>query len=87
MKNKILKKVDSFSALLYTLGKVNAAENVKKFFTNIVNQAWDSNKDDETNLNLVKSAFNVNKALNTFHGNSDIVKCIDTFISEYLNKL
>lgn len=37
MKNKILKKVDSFSALLYTFGKVNAAEGVKKFFTDIVN--------------------------------------------------
>ena len=87
MKNKILKEIDSFSALLYTFGKINAAEGAKKFFTDIVNQAWDSNKDDETNLNLVKSSFNFNKALNTFHGNSDIVKCIDIFISDYLNKL
>ena len=87
MKSKILKEINSFSSLLYTFGKVNAAEGVKKFFTDIVNQAWDSNKDDETNLNSVKSSFNFNRALNTFNDNSDIVKCIDMFMSEYLNKL
>lgn len=87
MKNKILKEIDSFSALLCTFGKVNAAECVKKFFTDIVNQTWDSNKDDETNLKEVKSSFNFNKALNTFHNNSDIVKCIDMFMLDYLSKL
>lgn len=86
MKNKILKEIDSFSALLYTFGKVNAAEGVKKFFTDIVNQIWDSNKEDETNLEAVKSSFKFNKALNTFHNNSDIVKCIDIFMSDYLSK-
>ena len=84
MKSKILKEIDSFSSLLYTFGKINAAEGVKKFFTDIVNQSWDSNKDDETNLNLVKSSFNFNKA---FSNNSDIITCIDVFMSEYLNKL
>jgi hypothetical protein len=87
MKNKILKEIDSFSALLYTFGKANAAEGVKKFFTDIVNQTWDSNKDDETNLEAVKSSFNFNKALNAFHNNSDIVKCIDMFMSDYLSKV
>lgn len=87
MKNKILKEINSFSALLYTFGKVNAAECVKKFFTDIVNQTWDYNKDDETNLKEVKSSFNFNKALNTFQNNSDIVKCIDIFMSDYLNEL
>ena len=87
MKNKILKEIDSFSALLYTFGKANAAEGVKKFFTDIVNQTWDSNKDDETNLEAVKSSFNFNKALNAFHNNSDIVKCIDMFMSDYLLKV
>lgn len=87
MKNKILKEIDSFSSLLYTFGKVNAAEGVKKFFTDIVNQSWDSNKDDEANLKEVKTSFNVNKALNAFQNNSDIVKCIDIFMSEHLNKL
>lgn len=87
MKNKILKEIDSFSALLYTFGKVNAAEGVKTFFIDIVNKTWDSNKDDETNLKAVKSSFNFNKALNTFNNNSDIVTCIDLFMSEYLNEL
>ena len=87
MKNKIIKQIDSFSALLCTFGKVNAAEGVKKFFTDIVNQTWDSNKDDETNLKELKTSFNVNKALNAFHNNSDIVKCIDMFMSDYLNEL
>lgn len=87
MKNKILKEIDFFSSLLCTFGKVNAARGVKKFFTDIVNQTWDSNKDDETNLKEVKSSFNFNKALNAFNNNSDIVKCIDMFMSDYLGKL
>lgn len=87
MKNKIIKQIDSFSALLCTFGKVNAAEGVKMFFIDIVNKTWDSNKDDETNLKSVKSSFNFNKALNTFNNNSDIVTCIDIFMSDYLSKL
>lgn len=87
MKNKILKEIDSFAALLYTFGKTNAAEGVKKFFTDMVNQAWDSNKDDETNLKEIKSLFNINKAINKFHNNSDLVTCIDIFMSDYLSKI
>lgn len=87
MKNKILKEIDSFVADLYLFGKINAAEGVKKFFTDMVNQSWDSNKDDETNLKEIKSLFNINKAINEFHNNSDIVKCIDIFMLDYLSKL
>lgn len=87
MKNKILQEIHSFSSILYTFGKVGAAEGVKKFFTDIVNHAWDSNKDDKTNLEAVKSSFEFNKALNTFNNNTDIVKCIDMFMSDYLSKL
>ena len=72
---------------LFAIKKEVYDDLVNTYGIDIVNQAWDSNKDDETNLNLVKSSFNFNKALNTFHGNSDIVKCIDIFISDYLNKL
>lgn len=87
MKNKILKEIDSFVALLYTFGKINAADGVKKFFTDMVNQAWDSNKDDETNLKEIKSLFNINKEINKFHNNSDLVTCIDIFMSDYLLKI
>lgn len=85
MKDKILKEIDSFLAILYTSSKVNIVECgcVERIFTGIVNQVWDFDTNDETNLEAVKSSFNFNKA---FHNNSDIVKYFDMFMSDYLSK-
>lgn len=86
MKNKVLNEIKSFSSLLYTFGKVSAAEAVEKLFTDIINQSWDSDKDDKTNLDTVKSSLEFNKSLNAYNNNSDIVKLIDMFMSDRLSK-
>lgn len=86
MKNKILKEIESFSSILQMFGKVNAAQSAEKLFTDIVKQSWNSDKDDKTNLDEVKTSFEFNKSLNTFHNNTEIVKMIDLFMSEHLSK-
>lgn len=86
MKNKVLKEIESFTSILYMFGKINVAKGAEKLFTDIVNQSWDPNKDDETNLKAVRSSFNITKTMNEFHNNSDIVTCINLFMSEHLSK-
>lgn len=86
MKTKVLKEIDSFSSLLCTCGKMNAAESIKKLFTYIVNQSWYPDKDNATNLETVMSSLIFSKSLNEYRNNYDIVKLIDIFMSNYLSK-
>lgn len=87
-KNKILKALDSFHPQLYIASKFNPAEcrHFEKIFTGIINNAWDFDEEDKTNLELVKSKFEFEKQ-NSFQNDSDIVSLIDKFMKEYLNKI
>lgn len=87
MKEKILKSIDDFVSICYTIFRIGAGDFAKKNFYDLVNNVWDDSQSDEQNLINIKSMFDVNKKLNEIQGNKNAVQTIEVFVEGWLDKI
>ena len=87
MKEKILKSIDDFVNICYTMFKIGAGDFAKKHFPDLVNNVWDDSQSDEQNLIAIKSMFDTNMNLNEIQGNVNAAQTIDVFVKGWLDKI
>lgn len=87
MKEKILKSINDFVDICYTMFKIGAGDFAKKNFSVLVNNIWDDSQSDEQNFINIKSMFNMNKKLNEIQDNMDAAKTIDIFVKGWLDEI
>ena len=87
MKEKILKSIDDFVNICYTMFKIGAGDFAKKHFPVLVNNVWDDSQSDEQNLINIKSMFDINKKLNEMQGNMNAAQTIEVFVEGWLDEI
>jgi hypothetical protein len=86
MKEKILKEIDSFVNMCYTMFKIGAGDFAKENFPTLVENFYDKNKSDEENYKAIKDMFELNIVFNQ-KINEEVAKIIQTFLDGWYNKI
>ena len=79
MKEKILKEIDSFVNMCYTMFKIGAGDFAKENFPRLVENFYDENRSDEENYKAIKDMFELNIVFNQ-KTNEEVAKAIQIFL-------
>jgi hypothetical protein len=86
MKEKILKEIDSFVNMCYTMFKIGAGDFAKENFPRLVENFYDENRSDEENYKAIKDMFELNIVFNQ-KTNEEVAKTIQIFLEGWYDKI
>ena len=86
MKEKILKEIDSFVNMCYTMLRIGAGDFAKENFPRLVENFYDENRSDEENYKAIKDMFELNIVFNQ-ETNEEVAKTIQIFLEGWYDKI